>query len=446
MRILKLVSVLVLAVTALPAQAEPPAESSPAPATSPERFALHGQATFVVQSNPSFHALFEGANSLHSRGETRETADLTFYLGASPWRGAELWADPEIDQGFGLGNTTGAAGFPSGEAYKVGKANPYFRLQRLFFRQTIGLGGDSERVEPDLNQLGGARRQDRLVLTLGKFSVVDIFDANSLAHDPRGDFLNWTLIDAGAFDYAADSWGYTTGIAAELYRGRWAVRAGVFNLSRIPNNETLETGFRQYQAVAEIEEGHRIAGHAGKIRLTGWFSHGNMARLDDALAVSRATGQLPDPAGVRRFATRAGTSIDVEQEVTRNLGLFLRAGFADGRYEAFEFTDVDRSVSAGLSLKGAGWGRADDRIGAGFAVNGASAARQRFLAAGGLGILVGDRALPRPAAEGIIETWYDLGLSRHLHATADLQLIRNPGYNRDRGPVAVLGARLHAQF
>ena len=182
------------------------------------------------------------------------------------------------------------------------------------------------------------------------------------------------------------------------------------------------------------------------MRLTAWYSHGNMARLDDALALSRATGQLPDPAAVRRFATRAGAGIDVEQEATSTLGLFLRASFADGRYEAFEFTDVDRSLSGGLSLKGSAWGRAGDRLGIGIAVNGASAARERFLAAGGLGILVGDGRLPRPGAEDIVETWYDLGLSRHLHASADFQLIRNPGYDRDRGPVAVLGARLHAQF
>ena len=437
---------IVLALSALAAPAAAAPDDRPAAPAPSQSFALHGQATFVVQSNPRFHALFEGPNSLHSRGETRETADLTLYLGIAPWRGAELWADPEIDQGFGLGNTTGAAGFPSGEAYKVGKANPYFRLQRLFFRQTIGLGGDSERVEPDLNQLGGTRRRDRLVVTIGKFSVVDIFDANGLAHDPRGDFLNWTLIDAGAFDYAADSWGYATGIAAELYRGHWAIRGGLFNLSRIPNNETLETGFRQYQAVGEIEEDYSIAGHDGKVRLTGWFSHGNMARLDDALAIARATGRPPDPAAARRFATRAGASLDAEQEVTRNLGLFLRAGLADGRYEAFEFTDVDRSLSAGLSLRGAGWGRAGDRLGAGIALNGASGVRQRYLAAGGLGILVGDGRLPHPGTEGIFESWYDLGLSPHLHLTADFQLIRNPGYNRDRGPVAVLGARLHGQF
>ena len=170
MRSLKFAAALALATGSLGAQAQPPADESSAAAAAPERFALHGQATFVVQSNPSFHAPFEGPNSLHSRGETRETADLTFYLGASPWRGAELWADPEIDQGFGLANTTGAAGFPSGEAYKVGKANPYFRLQRLFFRQTIGArrrhGAGRARSQPARRDkaAGPAGRHHRQIL------------------------------------------------------------------------------------------------------------------------------------------------------------------------------------------------------------------------------------------------------------------------------------------
>jgi high affinity Mn2+ porin len=411
-----------------------------------QTFALHGQATFLVQSNLPFRARFEGPDSLHSRGEIRETGDVTLYAGASPWRGGELWANPEIDQGFGLANTTGLAGFASGEAYKVGKANPYFRLQRLFFRQTIGLGGAEQKVEADLNQLGGTRSADRLVLTIGKFSVVDVFDANAYAHDPRFDFFNWSLIDAGALDYAADAWGYSTGASAELYRGRWALRAGLFNLSKVPNSEKLESGFSQYEAIGEVEERHQIGGHAGRLKLTFYFNHGNMARLGDALARARATGLAPDPAGVRRFATRAGGAVAFEQEIEGNLGVFARASLADGGYETFEFTDVDRGLSAGASLGGKSWGRADDRVGLGLFANFISTERKRFLDAGGLGILIGDGRLPRPGPEQGIEAWYDLALPHHFHVTADAQLVRNPGYDRDRGPVPVLAARLHAQF
>jgi len=410
-----------------------------------EAVGIHAQTTFVVQGNTAFRASYDGPNSLHRRGEARETFDLTLYAGASPWRGGELWANPEIDQGFGIGNTTGAAGFPSGEAYKVGKASPYVRLQRLFFRQTIGLGGADEKVDADLNQLRMRRDTDRLVLTIGKFSIGDIFDANAYAHDPRGDFLNWTLIEGGAFDYAADAWGYTIGAAAELYRGRWAIRTGLFNLSDVPNSERLERNFSQYQLVGEIEERHSIGGHPGKLRLTGWASHGKMARLDDALAAA-PPGSGPDPASVRRPATRAGVLLGMEQEIAPNLGAFARVSLADDRFESFEFTDVDRSLSGGVVLGGERWGRDGDRLGLGIADNSIGTSRKRFLAAGGLGILVGDGALPHPGSEQAAELWYDLRLLKKLHVTADAQLIDHPGYNRDRGPAPVLALRLHAQL
>ena len=414
--------------------------------TDDDWLAVHGQMTFVVQSNPRFRAAFEGLNSLRSRGETRETADVTLYIGLRPWAGGELWANPEIDQGFGLANTLGAAGFPSGEAYKVGKASPYFRLQRLFFRQTIELGGATERVAADLNQFGGQHRQDRLVVTVGKFSVGDVFDANAYAHDPRSDFLNWTLIDAGSLDYAADAWGYSYGAAIELYKGRWTVRAGMFNLSKIPNSETLERDFSQYEGVGELEERHTIHGRDGKVRVTAFFNHGNMGRFDDAVRLARATSATADTGLVRTFATRAGVSVNLEQAVSDNVGVFARAGFADGRYESFEFTDVDRTVSAGVSLKGDSWQRPDDRLGIGAVVNAASEARKRYLASGGLGILIGDGRLPNPGAEHIVEAWYDLVPVKPVHAAFDVQLIDHPAYNRDRGPVLVVGARLHVQL
>ncbi|MDG6746513.1 carbohydrate porin, partial [Staphylococcus aureus] len=169
-----------------------------------------------------------GPNSLTPH-QVKETTDLTAYLGARPWNGGELWVNPEIDQGFGLSNTLGVAGFPSAEAYKVGRSEPYFRLQRAFFRQTFALGDAREGVAGTANQLGGSRPVDRIVLTIGKFGVGDVFDTNPYAHDPRGDFLNWAVVDTGSFDYAADAWGYTTGIAGEVYRGDWTLRAGLFN-------------------------------------------------------------------------------------------------------------------------------------------------------------------------------------------------------------------------
>lgn len=411
----------------------------------PESFVVHGQATFVVQGVTGFASPYAGDNSL-APGQVKETVDATLYVGVRPWRGAELWANPEIDQGFGLSNTLGVAGFPSAEAYKVGKANPYFRLQRLFLRQAIALGGENAPVAGAANQLAGSQSANRLVVTVGKLSVGDVFDTNRYAHDPRGDFLNWAIVDTGSFDYAADAWGYSYGAAAEWYQGAWTLRVGAFNLSKIPNGETLETGFKQFELDGEVEHRHQICGHDGAVRLAVFRNHGQFARLDEAVAGFTNTGIMPDLALLRRPATRWGGQLNVEQEVTDTIGLFLRAGISDGRYEAYDFTDVDRTLSLGASLAGKGWHRTADRVGLAMVVNGISKDRQRYLADGGMGILIGDGSLPHPGAEWITEAYYNWQVMPAINLTADYQLVVNPGYNRDRGPANVLALRLHGAF
>ena len=422
------------------ARAEPAPEPVPASA---QDLAVHAQATFVVQSVGGFASPYAGPNSLTPH-QTKETVDVTLYAGVRPWRGAELWINPEIDQGFGLSNTLGAAGFPSAEAYKVGKSEPYLRLQRLFLRQTIGLGGPGEAVAAAANQLRGTVAHNRLVLTAGKFGVGDVFDTNRYAHDPRGDFLNWSLVDTGSFDYAADAWGYSYGAAAEWYEGPWTLRLGLFNLSKVPNGEVLERDFSQNQLVGEIEHRHTLGGHPGALRLTGFRNRGQFARFDDAVALSAASSNPPDLALTRRRMDRLGIALNAEQEVTANLGLFLRAGTVDGAIETYDFTDIDRTFAAGAALSGAGWGRAADTAGFAAVINGISAAHRRYLAAGGLGVLVGDGKLPDPGDEQIVELYYAWRPLAAIAVTLDYQHIANPGYNRERGPANVFGLRLHA--
>jgi high affinity Mn2+ porin len=411
----------------------------------PETFAVHGQATFVAQSVGDFASPYVGANSLTPR-QLKETADVTAFIGARPWQGAELWVNPEIDQGFGLSNTLGVAGFPSAEAYKVGKAEPYFRLQRGFLRQTFGLGGAQETVAGVANQLGGSRDVDRIVLTIGKFGVGDVFDTNPYAHDPRGDFLNWSVVDTGSFDYAADAWGYSTGVAGELYHGAWTLRTGLFNLSTIPNGERLEHGFGQYQIDAEVEHRHLVAGRPGSVRVGVFRNRGRFSRFDDALAYAAATGGAIDPSLTRRRMTRIGGYVNMDQALTDTLGLFARVGVSDGSIEPYDFTDIDRTAQIGGSLSGKGWGRAQDRVGLALVANGISPEHRRYLAAGGLGVLVGDGKLPDAGAEAIAEAYYDVSLFRALAVTLDAQYIENPGYNRDRGPAEVFALRVHGAF
>ena len=318
------------------------------------------------------------------------------------------------------------------------------RVPRTFIRQTIDLGGASEKLEADINQFAGKQSADRLVLTVGKFSVPDVFDTIKYAHDPRGDFMNWTLVEAGTFDYAADAWGYTYGAAAEWYQGQWTLRGGLFDLSVVPNSAELDR-FHQFQIVYELEHRHEIAGQPGKIALDGFVTRGRMGLFDNAIVLAEETGGMPNTALVRHYATRTGFNLNFEQQVATDIGMFGRFGWADGDIEPYEFTDIDRTASVGISLDGKLWGRTDDDFGLAGVVNEISSAHIAYLNAGGLGILVGDGKLPHPGPEQIIETYYAFPLGP-LRATVDYQFFLNPAYNCDRGPVSVLSMRLRAQF
>jgi len=410
-----------------------------------ENSAVHGQFTYVEQETSDFDAPYAGTNSL-SPDRGAETVDLTLYLGARLWAGAEGWIDGEIDQGFGLDDTRGVAGFPSAEAYKVGGDKPYLRLPRLFIRQTLNLGETVEAVDSAANQLRGYRSADRIVVTVGKFSVVDIFDSSQYAHDPRTDFLNWAAVDAGTFDYAADAWGYTAGAALEWYRGAWALRGGLFDLSTVPNSAHLDPGFHEFQLIGEIERRHEIFAEPGRWAMTVFDSRARMGLLDQALSLAQSLASPPDVAAVRSYRGRLGASLVFDQQMTAGFGLFARIGKDAGNVEPYEFTDIDRTQSMGMSLQGAGWHRADDTLGLAFIRNGISAERERYLNAGGLGILVGDGRLTHPGPEQILESYYSLAVLRVMHLSLDYQWIDHPAYNRDRGPVSVFAVRVHAQY
>ncbi|HQR02945.1 MAG: carbohydrate porin [Proteobacteria bacterium] len=410
-----------------------------------EAWNLYGQITHVSQAHGAFKSPYQGANSLDGGARLDSTNDFTLFVGARLWRGGELYLNPEIDEGFGLSNTQGIAGFPSANAYKVGAHHPYLRLPRAFFRQTIDLGGAQEVIGSGPNQLAGTRSTDHIVLTLGKLSIPDIFDTNIYAHDPRGDFMNWSIIEAGAFDYAADSWGFSKGIAIEWTQSWWTLRGGLFTLSSEPNGERLDSGFRQYGVVTEFEERHQWGNRAGKFKVLGFINRGNMGRYTDALLQIQGNGTAPDTGRVRRMQSRPGIAFNLEQALAPNLGFFARTSWNDGSKEAFDFTEINRSLSAGLSLAGQAWGHAGDTAGIAIAVNGLSSDARRYFEQGGMGILIGDGRL-NYGKEKIFEGYYAWAVTPEFHLTADLQYIDNPAYNRDRGPVTVYGLRAHLDF
>jgi high affinity Mn2+ porin len=423
-----------------------------APAPQTDMLSFGGQSTFVWQGYPAFRSPYMGQNSLPGASIGRETVDATLFVGVRLWRGAELWFNPEIDQGHGLAETHGVAGFPSAEAYKFGADDPYARVQRYFIRQTIDLGGETQKVDADVNQFAGSHTANRLVLWVGKYSAVDVFDTNKYANNPKTDFLNWSVVNAGSFDYAGDAWGYSYGAAAEWYQGIFAVRAGIFDLSQTPAGGMsplaygLDPNFSQFQLVGEIEERHEIFGQPGKLKITGYLNRGAAGNFQDAINLALITGGPANINAVRTYTNRPGVSLNLEQQVNEVLGVFARGGWADGNIEPWDFTDIDRTIEAGVSINGGLWSRPDDTIGLAGVINGISPVHAAFLNAGGLGVLIGDGQLPSYGAEQIVEAYYSYSISASLKITADYQFIANPAYNVQRGPVNVFAARVHTQF
>ena len=407
---------------------------------------VHAQTTFLPTGYPAFRSPYAGPNSLPGSGQARETWTTTAFLGVRLWQGGEFYFDPELAQGFGLNGTLGLAGFSNGEAQKAGAPFPKYRPQRYYIRQTFGLGGEQEDVADAANQLPGKRDIDRVTVVVGRFAVGDFFDGNSYAKDPRADFMNWAMWSSGAYDFPADLPGFTRGAVAELNRKDWAVRVGVFEVPSAPNSDVLT--FKTGGAVLEFEERHKIFDQPGKLRLGIFANRGNTGNYRQALAIAAF-----DPAidintvmqSIRRENPKYGFYANAEQQIAKDIGLFARASWNDGQNETLSFTDIDRSLSGGVSIKGSYWGRSSDTIGLGGAINGLSSGHRDLLVAGGLGLLIGDGRL-NYQPERILETYYAFAIDKNFTVTADYQFITNPAYNADRGPVHIFSGRLHGEF
>ena len=409
---------------------------------------IHGQTTYIQQGYPAFHSPYLGANSFTPWPQTRETWSTSAFLGLRLWDGGELYYNPELLQGFGLHATTGAAGFPNGEAQKSNFPYPRYNTSRLFLRQTIGLGGEQETVESDYGQMAGKRDVSRVTVQVGKFAVHDVFDNNAYAMDPRADFMNWSIWAAGAFDYPADKLGLGYGAVAELNEKYWALRVGYFLAANEPNaNEFDMQLFKRGGYIAELETRYSLLGRLGKFRVGIWADTYFSGSYSQAVDLAVITGLDPTDAIVltRTGRTKYGYYLNFEQAVTDDIGMFGRWSWNNGKNEIQAFTDIDSSFSVGTSIKGTAWSRPDDRVGLAGAINGLSTDHRNYLAAGGLGILIGDGQLNyRP--EKILETFYAMNVINGVTLTFDYQFILNLAHNADRGPVSIFAARLHGEF
>jgi hypothetical protein len=429
--------------------------SSPPSAAKPESqdpwYHIGGQVTLIPQFLFPFESPYSGPHSLPSEHEGRMSQTYSLYLGVRPLSSLELFLDPEMARGQAIGNSLGLAGITNGDVIRnpsIGQ-DPY--LARYFARWTIDTGGDREHVEGGDHEVAGFRSSERVVVSLGKLGSNDIFDLNSYANSTRTQFMNWSLINNTAWDYAADTRGYTKGVALEWVHPDWALRAGSFQMPTTANGPDLSTDIAHSRGDNIEGEYHARWWSETEPLIMRVLAYRNLADSGSyraAIAQGQASGTTPDVTAVRQpGAVKYGFGLNVEQALADEgaTGVFMRLGWSDGSTESFAFTESDRSLSIGLQLGGVHWNRPDDRVGLAFAVNGLSAPHRDYLAAGGLGFLLGDGKL-NYATEQILESYYAWQFCRYAIASADAQLIENPGYNSDRGPVTVLSLRLHLAF
>jgi high affinity Mn2+ porin len=413
------------------------------PAQANDTWNIHFQATSIGQEHGAFSSLYEGANSLPSVAEHRVSITGTIFLAVRLKKHWDFVINPEIAGGRGFGYVTGIAGFTNGEIPRVSSATPTFYAARAYARYTIPLGTGTEMVENSLNQPSGALPVERLTLVTGTFALTDFFDNNTYSHDPRSQFMNWSLMYNGAWDYPADTRGYTAGTLQELHMRNWALRTAVVMEPTAANGPTLDFRVGENRGTAvEFEHDLHLGTQHGTIRILGFENQERAGSYREALLDAKP-GQTPDLDPTRRNgAKKYGFGLNFEQALSANAGVFGRYGWSDGKTESWAFTEIDRSLSGGLALRGRLWHRRNDSIGLGAARNYLSGDHRSYLAAGGLGFIIGDGRLNyRP--EQIEEAYYALQVSKQWTVTVDYQRVANPAYNRDRGPVSVAGLRLH---
>ncbi|MBO2008601.1 carbohydrate porin [Hymenobacter negativus] len=419
------------------------------PSEAPRNWSLHFQQTLIDQWHNDLTTPYAGNYSLADRESAKLSFTSTLFIGRRLWKGAALYFNPEVAGGSGLSGARGVAGFTNGETFRIGDPAPNLYLARLYLRQVFALGTATDVDLDDLNQLAGTSPQRYFAVTLGKFSTADFFDQNSYSHDPRTQFLNWSLMSAGAWDYAANTRGYTVGGVFEYVTPGFTVRFGSTLMPTLANGPTLDFHYGTAHAeTLELTKTYHLNGRQGTIRALGFRNVAAMATYNTAIRLAQLIGEQPDVTAVRRDGhTKVGFSLNAEQEIANNVGLFARVSYNDGKNETWAFTEIDHSASLGIASTGARWQRPDDRLGAAIVANGISPEHRAYLAAGGYGFIVGDGAL-NYGLEQIGEVYYSFALPQyHASISPDYQLVINPAYNRDRsGPVHVVAMRLHVEF
>lgn len=421
--------------------------------TKQSKWTNHFQLTFISQKHTGFKAAYSGDKSLADSVESSASSiTTTLFLGRKLWKGAAFYFNPEISGGKGLSFASGVAGALNGETYRIGAVEPTVFIARAYLQQNIPLRNTTyEDVPADVNQVSDKVPTSRITITAGKFSIADFYDANAYSKNPRSQFFNWSLWANGAWDYPANTRGYTEGVVIELIKPRWAIRLSSVAEPSIANLNKMEYNANAHAETFEFQHKISINKRQGYIHFLASSNHNRAPSYADGLkAIANNDTFTLNVIGGNAKNTKYGGSkyalgLNIEQELTNEIGIFSRVGWNDGKYASWAFTEIDQTISLGLSVKGNKWKRPDDVCGIATVINGISAGHKAFLKAGGYGFIIGDGNL-NYGHENIIETYYNAHLSKYFWLTLDYQFVNNPGYNRDRGPVHVFGIRGHIEF
>lgn len=410
---------------------------------------LGTQVTAIGQRLGRFDAPYSGPMSLTAHGDRAVSHTYGVYLGARLFPRLDGYVDVEMARGKGISHASGLAGVTNGDVLRQGTADlgngPY--VARAFLRFTLPLSSDADTIAAGIDQLAERMPTRRTEVAAGKLAASDLFDVNRYANSTRTQFLNWGLFQNTAWDFAADTRGYTNGIAVSWITPRAALRAGSFQMPRVANGNVFDSDLRRARG-DNIELTLNILPESGVIHVLGYSNHARMGDYVAALADARATGTRPDiVADDMPGRSKRGVGLNIEQPLADagETGVFLRLGRATGTTESFAFTEVEGHASVGLQVAGRRWGRVADRFGIAGLRHTINGAHREYLADGGVGFLLGDGAL-RYGPEGFIESYYRAQVGRYLQVGPDIQYVRNPGYNRDRGPAMVASLRLNVRY
>jgi high affinity Mn2+ porin len=416
---------------------------------SSKKWSVHWQATIIPQYHFKFNAAYSGDNSLQTSEPTRTSFSTTLFLKYKPFNNAYIVFNPEAAGGKGLSKTLGIAGFSNGEVYRVGDPTPKPFIGRLYWEQRIPLSNEMEKVEDDINQISETTHKDYISVIAGKFSLTDFFDDSQISHDPRTQFFNWALMGNGGWDYPANTRGYTMGTVIQALYKDWGARAALTTVPIEANGPELQFKWGKAMGfVLELEKTHLFQKNDRQfstVHLGYFINYANMGNYQQSIANASLFGVAPNIQSTRQYGrSKWGFYANVDNNFGP-LHFFLKASINDGKNETWAFTEIDKSFTTGFQLDGELWKRVQDKFAIAYINNNLSNDHKTYLEKGGYGFLIGDGKL-NYGAEQIIEAYYSMHVTKQIFLSPDYQFVMNPAYNKDRGPVHIIGCRLHIEF